>query len=447
MALTQELGRFVANLSFEKLPPEAIEIARTGFIDTVATMIAGAHDPAPQLLRKGLQPAPGAASLYFSGETATAPEAAWINGTAGHALDYDDVGCRGHVSTVLVPAILAEAETLGLGGREMFAAYIAGYETWAELSRRDPGHHHRKGWHPTGIFGAIGAGAACANLRRLDPERATMAIALSASQAGGIMANFGTMTKPFHAGRAAHAGLVSARLAELGFTASPDALEHPQGFLSAVSPEGEADREGPCPAFGEKWHILKQGLSIKKYPACYCTHRALDAMLDLLAQRPLKPAEIARITVSLSDTHALILRNHQPQTGLEAKFSMQFAMAASVISRRASLGEYSDEFVRRPEVQQLMHRVSLVTNQDYDPVQVGASVWDQVTIELTNGERVESEKVRRARGHAERPLGEAELFDKFRTCLDAGRARISSETLFGRLKKLESHSARELTAV
>src|SRR5438067_13577514 len=256
MALTQDLGRFVANLSFENLPPEAVEIARTGFIDTIATMIAGAQDPAPQLLRKGLQPSPGPASLYFSGETAAAPEAAWINGTAGHALDYDDVGCRGQASTVLVPAILAEAETLGLGGREMFAAYVGGYETWAELARRDPGHHHRKGWHPTGIFGAIGAGAACAALRRLNPEQATAAIALSASQAGGIMANFGTMTKPFHAGRAAHAGLISARLAELGFTASPDALEHPQGFLSAVSPEGNPDREGPCPKFGQDWHIL-----------------------------------------------------------------------------------------------------------------------------------------------------------------------------------------------
>src|SRR5205823_6629566 len=217
MALTQELGRFVANLTFEKLPAEAVEIARTGFIDTIATMIAGAHDEAPQLLRKGLQPPPGPASLYFSGETAAAPEAAWINGVAGPA---------------------------------------------------------------------------CANLRRLDPARATMAIALAASQAGGIMANFGTMTKPFHAGRAAHAGVVSARLAELGFTAAADALEHPQGFLSAVSPEGKADRDGPSPALGEEWHILKQGLSIKKYPACYCTHRALDGMLDLLAQRPLKASEI-----------------------------------------------------------------------------------------------------------------------------------------------------------
>src|SRR6185369_2820235 len=264
---------------------------------------------------------------------------------------------------------------------------------------------------------------------------------------GGIMANFGTMTKPFHAGRASHAGLVSARLAEAGFTAATDALEHPQGFLSAVSPEGNADREGPTPRLGEDWQILKQGLSIKKYPACYCTHRSLDAMLALLAKRPLKPAEIKSITVSISKTHSLILRNHTPQTGLEAKFSMEFAMAAAVVSRRASLGEYTDEFVRRPEVQELMRRVAIVTNENYDPVQSGASVHDQVTVELTNGERIESEQVRRARGHAERPLGEAELFDKFRTCLDAGHARISPERLFERLRNLENISARELTAI
>jgi 2-methylcitrate dehydratase PrpD len=170
MPLTQDLGRFVAGLSFEKLPQEAVATARTGIIDTIATMIAGAHDPAPQLLRRGLAPTAGEASLYFSGDTAAAPEAAWINGTAGHALDYDDVGCRGHVSTVLLPAVLAEAETLGLGGREIFTAYVAGYETWAELARRDPGHHHAKGWHPTGIFGAIGAGAACAALGPVSPE-------------------------------------------------------------------------------------------------------------------------------------------------------------------------------------------------------------------------------------------------------------------------------------
>jgi 2-methylcitrate dehydratase PrpD len=448
MSLTQDLGRFVADVSFERLPSEAVDIARTGFIDCIATMIAGAAEPAPQLLRKALQPSSGDASLYFSGERIAPPEAAWINGTAGHALDYDDVAAlRGHPSTVLVPAILAEGEALGASGRDMLAAYVAGYETWAELAWRDPGHHHRKGWHPTGIFGPIGAAAACASLRSLDVRQTTHALALAASQSSGIMANFGTMTKPFHAGRAAHSGLIAARLAEAGFTASPDAIEHPQGFLSAVSPAGEVDRETPARTLGTEWKIVKYGLGIKKYPACYCTHRALDAMLELLAHHPLKPEEIERIKVSLSDTHALILRNHRPQTGLEAKFSMEFAMASAILARRAGLAEYTDGFVRRPEVQDLMRRVSIETNQNYDPEVSGASVWDQVRIDLTAGGEIESEKVRRAKGHADRPLSEAELFEKFRACLDAGGSRIAPDVLFDRLKHLENLSAHELTAV
>ena len=445
MPLTQDLGRFAAGLTFEKLPAEAIEIARTGFIDTIATMIAGAHDPAPQLLRKALNPPPGEATLYFTGDTAPAPEAAWINGTAAHALDYDDVAVRGHPSTVLVPAILAEGEALGSSGNDMIAAYVAGYETWAEVANRDPGHHHRKGWHPTGIFGAIAAAAACARLRRLDPERTTMAIALAASQSAGVTANFGTMTKPFHAGRAAHAGVVSARLAEVGFTAAAEAIEHPQGFLSAVSPEGLADRERPA-ALGREWHIVRNRLSIKKYPACYALHRSLDGMLDLLDKRPLRPDEIARITASISKTRSLILRNHRPQTGLEGKFSMEFAMAASVIARRANLAEFTDEFVGRPDVQDLMRRVDIETNENYDPEVSGASLYDQVRVELISGEMLETAQIRRARGAAELPLRESELFEKFRTCLDAGHARISPERLFDRLRNLENISARELTA-
>jgi 2-methylcitrate dehydratase PrpD len=448
MALTRDLGRFIADLSFERLPQDAAEVARVGFIDCIATMIAGAPDPAPQLLRRALQPTDGEATLYFTGERSPAPEAAWINGTAGHALDYDDVASlRGHPSTVLVPAIIAEGEALGASGRTMLTAYVAGYETWAELAWRDPGHHHRKGWHPTGIFGPIGAAAACASLRRLDADGITRALALAASQSSGTMANFGTMTKPFHAGRSAHAGVMSARLAELGFTASPDALEHPQGFLSAVSPAGEVDRETPPQGLGSDWWIAKYRLGIKKYPACYCTHRALDAMLELLARHPLEPKQIERITVSISDTHALILRNHAPQTGLAAKFSMEFAMAATVIARRAGLAEYTDAFVQRPEVQELMRRVGVETNQNYDPEVSGASVYDQVRVDLAGGVTVASEKVARAKGHADRPLSENELFEKFRTCLDAGGARIAPEVLFDRLRRLEDLSARELTAV
>ena len=152
-------------------------------------MIAGREEEPTRILRDVLDPGTGEATLYFSERKADGPQAAWINGTAAHALDFDDVALRGHPSTVLVPAILAEAETLDVSGRDMVTAYVAGYETWAELVRREQGFHHGKGWHPTGIFGAIGAAAACASLRRLDPRQATQAIALGASQSAGLMAN------------------------------------------------------------------------------------------------------------------------------------------------------------------------------------------------------------------------------------------------------------------
>src|SRR3990172_1590063 len=156
-------------------------------------MIAGSPEPAVQILKKTLAiGGPGEAALYFSSERGPAPEAAWINGTAAHALDYDDVALRGHPSTVLVPALLAEGEALNSTGRELATAYVAGYEVWADLVDRERGKHHDKGWHPTGIFGPIAAAAACARLRRLDSRRAAAALGIAASRASGLMANFGT---------------------------------------------------------------------------------------------------------------------------------------------------------------------------------------------------------------------------------------------------------------
>ena len=158
-ALTRELGGFVAGLRYEQIPAAAISVIPTGFTDCAGVMIAGSVEPVVQLLVAALKPPPGEATLVFGTTTAAAPEAAWINAAAAHALDFDDVALRGHPSAVLVPAILAEAQALGASGREMMTAYAAGYETWAELVRRDADHHHGKGWHPTGIFGAIGAAA------------------------------------------------------------------------------------------------------------------------------------------------------------------------------------------------------------------------------------------------------------------------------------------------
>ncbi len=445
-ALTRAAGEFVATLDFRDLPAEAVAIARTGFIDCIGTMIAGSVEPPPRLLRQVLAAdgRAGESSLYLGRERAPAPEAAWINGTAAHALDYDDVAQRGHPSTVLVPALLAEGEALGASGRDLIAGYAAGYELWAELVGREKDQHHEKGWHPTGIFGAVAAAAAVAALRRLDPASAAHAIAIGASQAGGLVANFGTMTKPFHAGRAAHAGVIAARLAAAGFTASPDALEHPLGFLAATSPKGRAERERPS-ALGTTWRLAKDGLNIKKYPCCYCTHRALDAMLDLLALHPTAPESIARITVSLSKTHALILRNHRPDTGLAAKFSMEFAMAAAAVAGRCGLAELSDGFVQRRDVQGLMARVTLEPNENYEAEEAGGAIYDQVFVHLKDGVVLKSEQVRRARGHAERPLKTEELWQKFAGCLEAAGSSARASELFVRLEKLDDlASVREL---
>jgi 2-methylcitrate dehydratase PrpD len=212
-----------------------------------------------------------------------------------------------------------------------------------------------------------------------------------------------------------------------------------------VSARGNVDRDSPA-ALGDPWHIVRNRLSIKKYPACYAVHRSVDGLLDLLKEHPVAPEAVSRITASISDTRAMILRNHQPQTGLEGKFSMEFAMAASLIAGRASLVEYTDGFVRRPDVQALMQKVAIETNTNYDPEVSGASVYDQVRIELTSGETLETAQVRRARGAAELPLSDDELFTKFGTCLEAGGSRIAAESLFARLKNLEGISARELTA-
>lgn len=435
-SLTLALGEFVASLRPAAIPHEAIAVVRTGFIDSIGTLIAGSVEPAPQLLHKTLAPPPGDASLFLTGPRVPAPEAALINGTAAHALDFDDVAMRGHPSAVLVPAILAEAEALGADGGAMAAAYVAGYEVWADLESREPGQHHEKGWHPTGIFGPIAAAAACASLRGLDAGKAAHAIALGASQSAGLVANFGTMSKPLHAGRAAQAGVLAARLAAAGFTASPDALEHPQGFLAATSPKGGADRASPACA-GNPWQIVSQGLSVKKYPLCYCTHRALDGMLDLLRAGKVSPPDVESVTVTTSRRNATVLRNARPQTGLEAKFSMQFAMASALIAGRAGLAELTDGFVQRREVQDLMTRVRVVPDDREDPARPGSAPYDQAVIATRDGRRVETARVTDERGSPRLPLSTDELWTKFADCLAVGNPQLDARPLFDALLSLD----------
>jgi len=417
-SLTLELGRFIAGLSLPQVPAEGSAIARTGIADCFGVLVAGARNPEIALVDRELGYSHGAslASLIPSGARRTPETAALVNGVAAHVLDYDDVSLDGHPSAVLVPAILAQGEASGSSGAEMLAAYIAGYEVWAELIAREPVPLHRKGWHPSSVLGTVAAAAASAKLRNLDAERAATAIAIAASMASGLVANFGTMTKSFQVGRAAQSGVIAARLAQAGLTASLDALEHPAGLLTAISPEGKAERDKPFDAAAKEWHIVAHGLNIKRYPICYATHRSIDAALDLVARHDLKPGEVERIHVSTGKTQMLMLRNSAPQTGLEAKFSMQFAMAAALVARNVGLRELTDDFVRRPDVQGLFPRVSLEGTAATMP---GSNFAPADAVEITTkaGKTFKSGPVEYAKGSHQRPLSRGELWTKFADCL------------------------------
>jgi 2-methylcitrate dehydratase PrpD len=436
--LTADLGRFVANLNLDTAPERARAIAKTGFADCYAVMVAGAREPVVGLVDRTLAATPTGkgASLIPGGECRRVADAALVNGVAAHVLDYDDVALDGHPSAVLVPAILAQAEASGSSGAEMLAGYLAGYEVWAELIGREEGALHEKGWHPTAVLGAIAAAAACAKLRRLDAAMTATALAAAASMSAGLVSNFGTMTKSFQVGRAAQSGVIAAELADAGFTASPDALEHRAGFLTAVSPTGRPDRERPMTLDGRDWAILAHGLNVKRYPICYATHRAIDGALDLVAKHKLQPGDIDQIKVSTGETQMLMLRNHKPQTGLEAKFSMNFAMASSVVARNVGLGELTDDFVRKPEVQALMGQVVFETTSE---TMAGLSFapFDTVAIRTMSGETLDSGPVERAKGSHQKPLTEQELWTKFADCMGRQVSAPAASRAFERLMSLE----------
>jgi 2-methylcitrate dehydratase PrpD len=440
VSLTRAIGEFIATLRFTDVPGEAMRIVCNGFTDVAACIILGRDMPVVDAVKQvsSVVPSGGEARVCFSAQGAHATDAALINGTAAHAYDYDDIGIGAHPahpSAVLVPAILAEAEALRRGGPETIAAYVAGYEVWGELARRDADPHHVKGWHPTGVFGSLAAAAACAKLRRLDAGRAAHAVGIAASQAAGLVANFGSMAKPFHAGRAAQVGVLSARLAAAGMTAASDVIEQPKGFLHAVSPRGAIDVETPL-ILGREWWLLRHGLGFKLYPMCYGAHRSLDGMLELVGEHDVVADDVTDVEVEMSPNQQLNLVNHDPQTAMDAKFSEEFAMAMAIIARRATMAEVADGFVRRDDVRALMKKVRITTIPGVGDDRPTTPPADRITVTLRDGRRLQR-KLDNPRGHPERPLGGEELWIKFADCVSDAMPTVSARLFFDQLQALD----------
>lgn len=426
MGLTAELGGFVASLQPAQLPPEALATVRRGMADCVGVAFASVREPVLQhALATVATAATGEARIWTEGRFASSADAAFVNAVAGHALDFDDTGLDGHPSVVLAPVVLAEAERLGLSWESAVTAYVAGYEVWAELAGRDADKHHGKGWHPTAVFGVVACAAASAWLRQLPAENVSHALGIAASMAAGLVANFGSMTKPLQVGFAARNGIVAAALAERGVTASADALESPRGFLAALSPAGRVRLDGPSRA-GAPWQVVQQGLNVKRYPACYATHRIIDAALSLRPQLQDRLDEIEEIVAEIGQLQAAMLRSSRPSTALDAKFSAEFTVACALARGHVELQDFVDAHVNDSDVQLLLRKVRVVQQAERDAEEPLFSPADHLTVRLRDGSELKAAPVRRALGHASRPIGEAELRDKFNGCaaftLDAAGA-------------------------
>ena len=451
MTITAEVASFICDTDPRSIPPAARDVARRSILDTIGVALAGAAEPAVRIVRDLTGPpgaegphGAGSATLLGCARRATALDAAFVNGTAAHALDYDDTqaSVRGHPSAPLVPAALAAAEMTAASGAQLVDAYLIGLEVAGRVGRSLGPSHAAAGFHSSGTLGVLGAAAAAARLLGLNPRQARAALGIAASSAAGLRLNFGTMTKPLHAGQAARAGLLAGLAARRDFDAAGHALDA-GGFTAVFSaPDGDPARIGP---FDGSWQALDPGVAVKKYPCCNRGHRAADATLALVAEHDFGPADVERIEVRLPageaspDGRVGPMIFPRPATGLEAKFSMQYVVAAAVCDRQLVIGTFSSERAARPDVRDLLARVTPVSDGRRlarDP----AANYVEVVAWLRDG-RACARRVHFSRGDPRggEPLTWAELVAKYTDCaagvLTAAQAQRSAQ-LIERLDEL-----------
>src|SRR3954468_23798585 len=358
--LTRNLAFRASAVSYDALPEPVRALARQCVLDYYGVALAGADDPLVAILLDELAEAGGNPQASLIGHSARLPAlaAALVNGAASHALDYDDVNLAmpGHPSVAILPGLLALAEARGSCGRDVIAAFVAGYETACRIGMAlRPGHYNR-GFHATGTVGAFGAAAACAHLLGLDTEAMARALGIAGTQAAGLKSQFGTMCKPFHAGKASQSGLLAARLAARGFSSRPDLVECEQGFALTHGADFNPAAALASPPSG--FHIFAN--LFKYHAACYLTHGPIESARALRERHGVKPEQIAGMTLSLDKSCERVCNIPAPTDGLEAKFSLRqtVAMALSGVDT-ASLAAYSSETATDPALVRLRDKLAL----------------------------------------------------------------------------------------
>jgi 2-methylcitrate dehydratase PrpD len=423
----RSLTRKLAELIVQSDPlndAAALEAAREGVLDWFASILAARSDcgadkieaalGVPLRQRESEAPHVPSSTVIGRGYRLPPPDAALINGYLSHALDYDDVheSMRGHPSAVLLPALMAEAEARRLGGADVLSAYVIGVETMCRLGLALGRRHYEAGWHNTATIGAVGAAAACARLIGLDAEKTVHAVSLAATQSAGLRVQFGSDAKPLHAGLAARAGLLAARLAASGVQGAEEPLAGKIGFLSIFG-GGQAVEDKVVDSWGQPWQIVEPGLWLKLYPCCSAAHHAADAALAIRAAHAPDPAGIADVTTAFppGGDAALVIR--EPKTGVEGRFSVEYVIAAALIHGELGLDTFSDRPVDE-SVRALARKVRRVYDGETAPAPeaMPKGRFTIVTVTMKDGTSY-TERVDCPRGAPGRPLSAEERLLKY----------------------------------
>ena len=416
-SLMRELLSFASRLKFDTLPDAMKILAKYAAIDVLGVALAGWSEPAVNVLREvHLKDAPrGRATLWGEGVHTAPSLAALMDGTASHALDYDDVSMSTlvHPSAPILSAVMPLAEVIGSSGKEVLAAYAVGTETMARVGQAMGYRHYEIGWHATSTLGAVGAAASCGYILRLEKPSLAHAVAIAGSMASGLRRNFGTMTKPLHVGLAASHGVEAALLAQKGFTGSDDIFGD-GGYLQAFACDNSSDKTQP---FGRPFDLVSNGLSVKKFPCCYETHKLIQAALNIRERETLSLDSIESVTCVVPAGLTAPLIHHRPTTGLQAKFSGEFTVAVAFADGRIDFDSFEARNVGRPDLKRMLKKV--VLRERSGRVEGGSEIESgNVVMKVRTKEgAVYSEKVYSAPGSKQMPLTEGERREKWVACL------------------------------
>lgn len=439
--VTVRMAERICAFREEHLTAKALAEARTAIIDTVACTLSGIPEPCVQILLNtpGVAEAAGPSLIFGTNRRTSALDAALINGVASHALDFDDVSgiLGGHHSVTVCGPIFALGEQLRISGRRAIAAYVIGVETAIRLARGVNFHHYDKGWHPTATLGVFGATAASCWLLKLDAQRTARALALAASFGSGLKANFGTMTKPMHVGHMARNGLFAALVAERGFEANPEVMEHKQGWFRVYNGEGTYHPEKIFEGWGAPWEIeASENNGLKQFACCGSTHPAITMALRLVKEEGVTADQVAAIEILAHKRRLPHTDNPNPTTPLQAKFSIQYAVARALADGAVKIKDFEGDAIMDERVRRLLPLIKTGPHPDMpedSPKQFGS----EVIVTMKDGRRLSRRVDHLVCRGGDYPMTSDELFEKFEDCGSRVLAHDQLMPLFERLETLD----------